>query len=44
MHLGKNVFERESEKRRLGLRENQGFLWEIIPISGFQVIKGEEGS
>ena len=25
MHLGKNVFERESEKRRLGLRRNQGF-------------------
>ena len=25
MHLGKNVFERESEKRRLELRRNQGF-------------------
>ena len=25
MHLAKNVFERESEKRRLGLRRNQGF-------------------
>ena len=25
MHLGKNVFERKSEKRRLGLRRNQGF-------------------
>ena len=25
-HCAKNVFERESEKRRLGLRENQGFL------------------
>ena len=25
MHLGKNLFERESEKRRLGLIENQGF-------------------
>ena len=25
MHLGKNVFEKESEKRRPGLRRNQGF-------------------
>ena len=30
MHLGKNVFERESENIRLDLRENQGFLWEIF--------------
>ena len=44
MYLGKNVFERESEKRRASVEEKSRFWWEIIPISGFQVIKEEEGS
>ena len=44
MHLGKNVFKRESEKRRARVEEKSRFWWEIIPISGFQVIKEEEGS
>ena len=43
MHLGKKVFGRESEKRRARVEEKSRFWWEIIPISGFQVIKEEEG-
>ena len=37
MHLGKNIFERESEKRRPGLRRNQGFCGRSSP---FLVSKG----
>ena len=30
--LGKNIFERESKKRRLGLRRNQGFGGRSTPF------------
>ena len=43
MHLGKNVFERESEKRRARVEEKSRFWSEIIPTYGFQVIKEKEG-
>ena len=44
MHLGKNVFERESKKRRARVEEKSRLSREIILIYGFQVIKEEEGS
>ena len=44
MHMGKNVFESKVRERRARVEEKSRFWWEIIPISGFQVIKEEEGS
>ena len=44
MHLGKNVFERESENRRLGLGKKPRVFVGDLPTSRFQVIKVEEGS
>ena len=46
VHFGQNRFwrqERERE-RRARVKDKSRFWWEIIPISGFQVIKEEEGS
>ena len=44
MHLGKNVFESKVRERRARVEEKSRVWWEIISISGFQVIKEEEGS
>ena len=43
--LGKIVFgDKRERERRARVEEKSRFCWDIIPISGFQVIKEEEGS
>ena len=42
--LGKNVLESKLRERRARVEEKSRFWWEIIPISGFHVMKEEEGS
>ena len=43
-HFGQNRFLWQERERRARVEEKSRFLWEIISISGFQVIKEEEGS
>ena len=40
----KQFLEARERERRVRVEEKSRFWWEIIPISGFQVIKEEEGS
>ena len=43
-HFRQNRFWRQERERRDRVEEKSRFWWEIIPISGCQVIKEEEGS
>ena len=40
----KSFLEARERERRARVEEKSRFLWEVIPISGFQVIKKEERS
>ena len=42
-YFRKNRFWRQERERRPRVEEKSRFWWEIIPISGFQVIKEEGG-
>ena len=43
-YFGQYHFWRQERERRAKVEEKSRFWLEIIPISGFQVIKEEEGS